>query len=78
MLLVLHGASMLKIAIIMVVNYIIAKACGGWKVGPVLTWVFNGLVLFANEKNAGYLFSSVHPELEFLVRELIPSPEKLM
>ena len=71
MLLVLHGASAFKVALILSVNYLIARLCRGSKAGPILTWVFNGLVLFANEKNSGYLFASLHPELEFLVREFI-------
>ena len=68
MLLVLHGASAFKIIIIMTLNYGIAKISGGSRATPVLTWVFNGLVLFANEKNAGYHFTNLHPALEFLVR----------
>ncbi|KAI0926450.1 hypothetical protein AcV5_008909 [Taiwanofungus camphoratus] len=62
----LHGASMLKIYIILTANYIIAKLCKGSKIGPTVTWVFNAAVLFMNEKNEGYRFVNVHPSLEVL------------
>ena len=76
MLSVLHGTSILKIAVIMTLNYTIAKTCGGSKVGPVVTWVFNGFVLFANEWNDGYEFARLHPTLETLVSwDEIKTPE---
>jgi protein-cysteine N-palmitoyltransferase HHAT len=67
MLTILHGASVLKIAVILTLNYAIARTCGSSKMGPALTWIFNGLVLFANERNEGYEFRTVHPSLETLV-----------
>ncbi|KAI0766788.1 MBOAT-domain-containing protein [Irpex lacteus] len=64
MLSALHGTSILKIAVILSLNYAIAKACGGSKLGPLLGWVFNGAVLFANEWSEGYRFASIHSSLQ--------------
>ncbi|KAI0706413.1 MBOAT-domain-containing protein [Earliella scabrosa] len=66
MLFALHGSSALKVFIILSGNYAIAKATGPSKAGPVLTWVFNALVLFGNEKNSGWHFASIHPALASL------------
>ncbi|KAF8071525.1 MBOAT, membrane-bound O-acyltransferase family-domain-containing protein [Lyophyllum atratum] len=62
----LHGTSTLKILAILGVNYLIARLGGGSKVGPVLTWVFNGAVLFANDRYGGYRFGDVLPSLGVL------------
>ena len=78
----LHGASALKILIIISINYLISRYAGGSTIGPFFLWVFNALVLFANETYSGYLFASLHSSLEFLVRlflltcvaELIQTP----
>ncbi|KAL4066713.1 MBOAT, membrane-bound O-acyltransferase family-domain-containing protein [Scleroderma yunnanense] len=59
----LHGTSTLKIFIILTVNYYIGKGFQGSRIGPLLTWVFNAVVLFANKRHDGYLFSSIHPYL---------------
>jgi hypothetical protein len=69
----LHGASVLKIFVILCLNYSIAKICKGSKLGPVLIWIFNGAVLFANERNSGYRFGKFHPSLELLVRAWVSS-----
>ncbi|KAJ3550711.1 hypothetical protein NM688_g5016 [Phlebia brevispora] len=66
MLIILHGTSVLKIFAILSINYLIAKLGRGSKVAPVLTWVFNGAVLFLNETQDGYRFSSLHHSLERL------------
>jgi hypothetical protein len=63
----LHGASSIKILIILTINYVIAKSCKGSKLGPLLTWVFNGAVLFANDRYNGYRFGDLSPALLFLV-----------
>lgn len=68
MLLGLHGTSIIKIFAILGINYAIAKYGRGEKWNPLVTWVFNGAVLFANERNSGYRFASIHPALELLVR----------
>lgn len=67
MLLGLHGASALKILIIISINYLISRYSGGSAIGPFFLWVFNGLVLFANETYSGYRFDSLHSSLQFLV-----------
>ncbi|KAF8224335.1 MBOAT-domain-containing protein [Tricholoma matsutake] len=62
----LHGASIIKILIILTINYIIGKVCHGSRWGPTLTWLFNCLVLFANEKCDGYRYGDLLPALGFL------------
>lgn len=66
MLIVLHGTSLIKIVIILSLNYVIAKLCRGSKLGPVLTWIFNAAILFLNETQDGYRFAHVHPSLQYL------------
>ncbi|KAF9790369.1 MBOAT-domain-containing protein [Thelephora terrestris] len=66
MLLGLHGASALKILIIISTNYLISRHAGGSSIGPLFCWVFNALVLFANETYSGYRFASLHSSLEFM------------
>ena len=75
MLVALHGTSVLKIFIILSLNYLIAKTCRGSKVGPAVTWVFNAAVLFLNETQEGYRFASIHPSLQYLVRTRFASCE---
>ncbi|KAI6155414.1 MBOAT, membrane-bound O-acyltransferase family-domain-containing protein [Pisolithus tinctorius] len=62
----LHGTSTIKILIILTVNYYIGKGLRGSRIGPLMTWIFNAFVLFANEWNEGYRFSSLHPSLAAL------------
>jgi D-alanyl-lipoteichoic acid acyltransferase DltB (MBOAT superfamily) len=54
----LHGTSALKIIGILYVNYCIAKKLPRQHV-PVVTWVFNVGILFANELCRGYSYGSV-------------------
>lgn len=63
----LHGSSCIKILIILTLNYVIAKSCKGSKFGPLLTWVFNGAVLFANDRYNGYRFGDLSSGIQFLV-----------
>ncbi|KIM44491.1 hypothetical protein M413DRAFT_17568 [Hebeloma cylindrosporum] len=53
----LHGSSSLKIFAIISLNFVIAKKCRASFLGPLLTWLFNGLVLFSNELYHGYRFN---------------------
>ncbi|KAG5643093.1 hypothetical protein DXG03_001589 [Asterophora parasitica] len=62
----LHGSSILKILFILTLNFLVARLCKGSKAGPVLTWVFNAAVLFANDRWNGYRFGDVLPSLAFL------------
>lgn len=64
----LHGANLLKIMLILSVNYGIAKIGKSSRPVPILTWVWNMGVLFAIERNEGFLFSQLSPSLEPLVR----------
>ncbi|CDO75129.1 hypothetical protein BN946_scf185010.g54 [Trametes cinnabarina] len=66
MLLALHGASAFKVLFILSVNYAIAKTAGGSKANPILTWLFNVLVLFAIERNSGFTYALLHPYLASL------------
>jgi hypothetical protein len=68
MLLGLHGTSSIKLFIILTMNYAISKAFRGSKLGPAFIWIFNGCVLFANDRYGGYRFGFVHPALGILVR----------
>ena len=72
MIIFLHGSSALKIVFILMGNFLIAKlTCSSANpeyLGPSLTWVFNGLVLYSNEIYGGYNFAHLHPSLSILVR----------
>lgn len=68
----LHGTSIIKLLIILTINYGIAKTCRGRRVAPVLTWLFNGAILFANDRYAGYRFGDILPALEYLVSFFVP------
>ncbi|KAK1230552.1 glycerol transporter [Marasmius sp. AFHP31] len=62
----LHGTSILKIILILTVDYMIAKTTKASKLGPLLTWVFNGTILFLNDRYNGYRFGDILPSLEIL------------
>ncbi|KAI9453325.1 MBOAT, membrane-bound O-acyltransferase family-domain-containing protein [Lactarius psammicola] len=66
MLTVLHGASVLKVLVILSANYVLAKATGGTRLAVPVTWLFNGGVLVANEWYEGYAFASLHSGFAFL------------
>ena len=67
MLTILHGASVLKVLIIISVNYALVKATGGTRLAVPVTWLFNGGVLLANEWYEGYAFANLHSGFAFLV-----------
>ncbi|TFK61685.1 MBOAT-domain-containing protein [Pluteus cervinus] len=62
----LHGFNVLKIGVILILNYRISKFCGGRKIGPLLTWAFNVAVLFAVEQYDDYPFGDIMPPLAVL------------
>ena len=65
----LHGTSIPKIGLILLINYAIAKRAGKLPAsGPILTWTFNAAILFLNETCDGYRFASLSKHLAFLVR----------
>lgn len=78
----LHGTSLIKILIILFLNYSLAKTVNKLdqnssliKFVPILTWSFNLLLLFANETYEGYYFVNLHPSLAFLVSSCFPFRE---
>jgi hypothetical protein len=73
-LMILHGSSALKVLVILLANFALCKSLAG-KTGfvPAL-WAFNGLVLFANDRQHGYTFMQLHDSLAFLVRIFTVNP----
>ena len=67
MLSILHGASVLKVLVILSANYALAKATGGTRFAVPITWLFNASVLLANEWYEGYSFANLHSGFAFLV-----------
>jgi len=63
----LHGASALKILLILFLNYRIAKSQTLGRLTPFAIWIFNIVVLFANELFEGFPFGKLVPFLTFLV-----------
>lgn len=66
-LLALHGTSVVKIFGVLATNYSISKYFRGSRLNPLLTWIFNGTVLFTSELYSGYHFGSLHAALGALV-----------
>ncbi|THV05151.1 MBOAT-domain-containing protein [Dendrothele bispora CBS 962.96] len=62
----LHGASVIKVIVILLLNYYIAKTCRSSKLAPILTWLFNIGILFLNDRYNGYRFSDLTPSLAML------------
>jgi len=71
---VLYGTSLIKILILLSINYFIAKRFGKTKLNPILTWVLNIALLFLNDYYKGYKFGSICSLLSFLdkFRGLMP------
>lgn len=59
----LHSFSVLKIVVILTGNYLISFFHPTSIANPILTWVFNVGVLFANEYCEGYRFATILPWL---------------
>ena len=55
-----HGTNIIKIFIILALNYTLARSLGGSKIMPLVTWLFNIGVLFLNEWYDGYQFRHIH------------------
>ncbi|CAG8546695.1 15239_t:CDS:2 [Acaulospora colombiana] len=62
----LHGSSALKVFLIIVINYTIAKRLAGSTLGNLIIWIVNLVILFANEIYDGYNYSSIHSAFAFL------------
>jgi hypothetical protein len=67
---VVCGANLLKILFILSLNYGIAKLFGGSRWNPLITWIFNLIVLIFNDQFGGYGFDIIHPSLAFLVSNI--------
>ena len=63
----MYGNSLLKIGLIVGINYGVAKIGKGARWMPLATWVFNLGILFLNEGYRGYNFGDVHEGLTWLV-----------
>lgn len=59
----LHSFSVIKIVVILTGNYMISFFHPTSIANPILTWVFNVAVLFANEYCEGYRFATILPWL---------------
>ena len=66
MLTILHGASVLKVLVILSANFALAKATGGTRFAVPVTWPFNAGVLLATEWYEGYPFANLHSGFAFL------------
>ncbi|KAI8377970.1 MBOAT, membrane-bound O-acyltransferase family-domain-containing protein [Radiomyces spectabilis] len=55
----LHGASIIKILIIVSCSYGIAFIAQGSRWNPICTWIFNLAILFGNEYYNGYRFATL-------------------
>ncbi|KAL7271460.1 glycerol transporter [Rhizina undulata] len=60
---VLHSFSVIKIMVILIVNFSISYFHPGSILNPILTWTFNIGILFANEYFQGYAFRHLLPWL---------------
>ncbi|KAJ3018453.1 glycerol transporter [Thoreauomyces humboldtii] len=63
---IIHGTSILKIAAITGVNYIITKTIGHLKVGVAMTWIWSLGILYVNSVYDGYKFGHMHSGLAYL------------
>lgn len=62
---VIHGINLVKILIILSINYYISQNTKG-KTARIAAWVFGISILFANELFEGYPFRKLFPPLAFL------------
>jgi protein-cysteine N-palmitoyltransferase HHAT len=68
----LHGSSALKVFLILAINYTAAKRFAGSRMGNLVVWIVNLVILFGNEIYDGYTYSSIHPTFAFLVGYPVP------
>ena len=66
MLTALHGASILKVLVILPTKYAFAKATSGTRLAVPVKWLFDGGVLLANEWYEVYPFANLHSGFAFL------------
>jgi hypothetical protein len=68
---VLFGNGLIKILIILSINFLIPITLKDSKLNPIVTWLFNLAVLFGNEKYDGYKFEWFSENLAFLVSSFL-------
>ena len=71
----LHGTNALKLGLVLLINYTIARSFGGTRVAPVLIWTFNIGTLAAVHWNDGFPWRDLSWQLGWLVSAaaLLPS-----
>ena len=62
----LYGLSVLKMAAICLVNYMITKSLGRGLLGPIIVWLWCILILFANDAYKGYKYGDVSQHLAWM------------
>ncbi|KAJ1026894.1 hypothetical protein NDA16_002188 [Ustilago loliicola] len=62
----LHGTNSIKLLVILVTNYALAKSLGGSRIAPAIAFAFNIGTLFAVHWNDGFEYSKMFSVLEFL------------
>ncbi|KAG5519536.1 hypothetical protein PMAC_001691 [Pneumocystis sp. 'macacae'] len=67
-LIILHGTSIIKIYTIACFSYSISYVFLSSRLNPILTWLFNIIILFLNDIYKGYSFTSIYYKLSFLDR----------
>lgn len=67
---VLHGVWAIKVLSLVTGNYLLARTLGSFRFAPLVIWIYNIAVLFANEMDH-WSFSQYHLLLSFLVIILI-------
>jgi hypothetical protein len=63
----LHGTNALKLGLVLLINYTIARSFGGTRVAPVLIWTFNIGTLAAVHWNDGFPWRDLSWQLGWLV-----------
>ncbi|RKP23808.1 hypothetical protein SYNPS1DRAFT_7705, partial [Syncephalis pseudoplumigaleata] len=63
---VISGANVIKILLIVSINYAIAKVGQGARWNPLATWLFNLAVLLFNDQFEGYRYGNISDMLAFL------------
>jgi hypothetical protein len=79
MLIILHGASTIKVLAILGLNYAASKSSKSGHVQrywPGIVIIANMLVLFLNERNNGYRFGHLHEPFEVLVSPRDVGPDQ--
>ncbi|KAI9591899.1 MBOAT, membrane-bound O-acyltransferase family-domain-containing protein [Syncephalis fuscata] len=61
----ISGANIIKIILIVSINYAVAKIGQGSRWNPLITWIFNLAVLLFNDQFEGYRYSEINSALAF-------------